>query len=88
MIGTTSNSGSLDKQIEFINALKLIINEKADAEKIAILPKIKYMMDNASNKNYSIDASEIIYSRLPATELLEHIAEGISSGNTELSRVI
>ena len=88
MLGATSNSVSLDKQIEFINALKLIINEKADAEKIAILPKIKYMMDNARNKNYTIDASEIIYNRLPAKELLEHIAEGISSGNTELSRVI
>ena len=63
----------LERQKNFMNAIKYLINEKADAKKIELLPRIKYALDNITKKDYEIDAIKIIYSKAPIKRIKQNI---------------
>lgn len=64
ILASLNETTDLTKQINFMNAVKILINEKADYKKIELLPKIKYTVDNISKrKNYQIDITRLIYHR-------------------------
>lgn len=66
IIPSYANNENLSNQKEFLNAISIIINPKADAEKIKLLPKIKYILDNITKDEHIIDVAKIIYSNTPA----------------------
>ena len=63
----------LERQKNFMNAVKYLINEKADSRKIELLPRIKYAIDNITKKDYKIDAVKIIYSKAPIKRIKQNI---------------
>ncbi len=67
------NNENLSNQKEFLNAISILINSKADAEKIKLLPKIKYILDNITKDEYIIDVAKIIYSNTPADVIKNNI---------------
>lgn len=67
------DSLDLTKQVNFMNAIKIIINEKADSEKIALLPRIKYLVDKVSKNNHPIDVTTFIYSKEKITNIDEKL---------------
>lgn len=73
IIPSYTNNEDLSKQKEFLNALSIIINDKADAEKIKLLPRIKYILDNITKDEYVIDVAKIIYSNIPAEVIKNNI---------------
>jgi len=58
-----SDSDDLTSQKNFMMGIKLIINEKADVNKIALLPKLKQIVDTSSKKEHNIDIVKFIYSK-------------------------
>lgn len=82
ILASLKESSDLSKQINFINALKIMINEKADYKKIELLPKIKYVIDNISRQKHNIDVTRLIYSKTSAKKIelrLETITSDIKS---------
>jgi len=64
---------NLAKQRQFLGIIQLLINESADAEKIALLPKIKYTVDKVSKNNHSIDVRALIYAKTPINIIEDRI---------------
>ncbi len=65
ILPSMKQNNDLSEQKKFLNAISILINEKADAEKIKLLPKIKYILDNVTKEEYIIDVAKIIYSNTP-----------------------
>jgi len=65
LVSATLNpdSNDLTPQKNFMTGVKLIINEKADVNKIALLPKLKQIVDDSSKKEHNIDIVKFIYSK-------------------------
>lgn len=62
---------NLARQIEFMNALKVIINKNASSEKIAILPKLKYLADMNFDNGFELDVVDILYGKNSVSDLIE-----------------
>lgn len=67
------NSPNLTKQKEFMQAVKIIINRNADPEKIKLIPKIKYIIDTMTRKQYNIDVYKILYSNVSAEQIINKL---------------
>lgn len=63
-------SSNLQRQKEFMNAVKILINEKADSQKIAILPKLKYLADTNFDDNYELNVVDVVYGKESVEDLL------------------
>lgn len=70
ILASLKKTSDISAQSDFMNAVKILINPKADAEKIALLPKLKYIADSDKKNNHTIDVTKIIYSKTPVQELL------------------
>ena len=60
----------MQRQKEFMNAVKILINEKADSQKIAILPKLKYLADTNFDDNYELNVVDVVYGKESVEDLL------------------
>lgn len=69
ILASLNETLDLTKSKNFMNAVKILVNEKADYRKIELLPKIKYTVDNISRKNYSIDVTKLIYHKISAKKV-------------------
>lgn len=68
-----SQNNDLSEQKKFLKAISILINEKADAKKIKLLPKIKYVIDNITKTEHIIDIVKIIYSKTPVDVIINNI---------------
>ena len=66
----SKDSSNLQRQKEFMNAVKILINEKADSQKIAILPKLKYLADTNFDDNYELNVVDVVYGKESVEDLL------------------
>lgn len=66
----SKDSSNLHRQKEFMNAVKILINEKADSQKIAILPKLKYLADTNFDDNYELNVVDVVYGKESVEDLL------------------
>ena len=66
----SKDSSNLQRQKEFMNAIKILINEKADSQKIAILPKLKYLADTNFEDNYELNVVDIVFGKESVEDLL------------------
>lgn len=66
----SKDSSNLQRQKEFMNAVKILINEKADSQKIAILPKLKYLADTNFDDNYKLNVVDVVYGKESVEDLL------------------
>lgn len=66
----SKDSSNLQRQKEFMNAVKILINEKADSQKIAILPKLKYLVDTNFDDNYELNVVDVVYGKESVEDLL------------------
>ena len=66
----SKDSNNLQRQKEFMNAVKILINEKADSQKIAILPKLKYLADTNFDDNYELNVVDVVYGKESVEDLL------------------
>lgn len=66
----SKDSSNLQRQKEFMNAVKFLINEKADSQKIAILPKLKYLADTNFDDNYELNVVDVVYGKESVEDLL------------------
>lgn len=67
----SKDSSNLQRQKEFMKAVKILINEKADSQKIAILPKLKYLADTNFDDNYELNVVDIVYGKESVEDLLK-----------------
>lgn len=75
----SKDSSNLQRQKEFMNAIKILINEKADSQKIAILPKLKYLADTNFDDNYKLNVVDVVYGKESVEDLLnQYIAHKVS----------
>lgn len=75
----SKDSSNLQRQKEFMNAVKILINEKADSQKIAILPKLKYLADTNFDDNYELNVVDVVYGKESVEDLLnQYIAHKVS----------
>lgn len=72
------NNEDLSRQKELMNAIKVLINAKADPKRIKILPKLKYLADSNLNADYELNIVDIIYGNTSIEDLFNQVNQNLS----------
>lgn len=69
------SSEDLYRQKEFMKAVKILINSKADPKRIEILPKLKYLADTNLNADYELNIIDIVYGNTSIEDLINQVSQ-------------